>query len=59
MEQQPQRKEINPKFIFNEQQVAIFDLTSENIRLKAYIGQLEEEKAKLQEQLTEAKKPSK
>ncbi|AEW47205.1 hypothetical protein BCP78_0198 [Bacillus phage BCP78] len=59
MEQQPQRKEINPKFIFNEQQAAIFDLTSENIRLKAYIGQLEEEKAKLQEQLTEAKKPSK
>ncbi|QEG04167.1 hypothetical protein [Bacillus phage BC-T25] len=55
MEQQPQRQEINPKFIFNEQQAAIFDLTNENIRLKAYIGQLQEEKANLQAQLTAPK----
>lgn len=58
-QQQLQRQEINPKFIFNEQQAYIFDLTNENIRLKAFIGQLQEEKANLQAQLTEAKEPAK
>lgn len=52
-QQQPQGKQINPKHIFNEQQAHIFNLTNENIRLKAYIAQLQEENDQLQEQLQE------
>ncbi|QEG13755.1 hypothetical protein MARVELLAND_233 [Bacillus phage vB_BspM_MarvelLand] len=47
--QQPQGKQINPKHIFNEQQAYIFNLVEENIKMKAYIAQLEEEKAQAQE----------
>ncbi|AXQ67764.1 hypothetical protein KIOSHI_104 [Bacillus phage Kioshi] len=46
--QQPQNKPINPKHIIDEQRVSIFDLMNENIMLKAYIAQLEEEKAQSQ-----------
>lgn len=48
--EQPQGKPINPKHIINEQKVIIFDLMQENIMLKSYVAQLEEEKeqAKLQ-----------
>lgn len=48
--EQPQGKPINPKHIINEQKVIIFDLMQENVMLKSYVAQLEEEKeqAKLQ-----------
>ncbi|UGO49178.1 hypothetical protein EMILIAHAH_92 [Bacillus phage vB_BanH_Emiliahah] len=52
-QQQPQGKQINPNYIFNEQQAYIFELTTENIKLKAYIAQLQEENDQLQEQLQE------
>lgn len=55
MEQQPQqqRKPINPKHIIEEQRIAIFDLTQNNIMLKAYVAQLEEEREELRGQLQE------
>ncbi|AMO26006.1 hypothetical protein Thu_106 [Bacillus phage Thurquoise] len=56
MEQQPQGKPINPKHIVNEQKVLIFDLMNENIMLKSYIAQLEEDKVRMQEELAEPKK---
>lgn len=49
MEQQG--KQINPNYIFNEQQAYIFELTTENIKLKAYIAQLQEENEQLKGQL--------
>ncbi len=56
MEQpQPQKKPINPKHIVNEQKVVIFDLIQENIMLKSYIAQLEEEKAMREEPKESAK----
>lgn len=58
MEQQPQqRKPINPKHIVNEQKVVIFDLLNENIMLKSYVAQLEEERDQLREQLQAQDKP--
>ncbi|AUM58870.1 hypothetical protein BCP01_069 [Bacillus phage BCP01] len=44
---QPQGKQINPKHVFNEQQAALFDLLNENIRLKAFIAQLQEDNEQL------------
>ncbi|ALA07784.1 hypothetical protein PBC6_192 [Bacillus phage PBC6] len=52
---QPQKKPINPKHIVNEQKVVIFDLIQENIMLKSYIAQLEEEKAMREEPKESAK----
>jgi len=50
---QQQGKQINPKHVFDAQQEAIFNLTTSNLQMKAYIAQLEEENARLQAQLTE------
>ncbi|QFP93352.1 UNVERIFIED_ORG: hypothetical protein Xoosp15_87 [Xanthomonas phage Xoo-sp15] len=55
--QQPQGKQINPNYVFSEQQVALFDLMNENIRLKAYIAQLEAEKAQAELQANEPAQP--
>lgn len=52
---QPQKKPINPKHIVNEQKVVIFDLVQENIMLKSYIAQLEEEKAQREQPKESAK----
>ncbi|AFQ96519.1 hypothetical protein [Bacillus phage vB_BceM_Bc431v3] len=53
---QPQNKPINPKHIVNEQKVVIFDLMNENIMLKAYVAQLQEEKAQAEELANEPAK---